>query len=77
VGSEVCITGTAVKTSDKQGIFYVFFDDQAGSFYLVSYEGAGNKIKPGDCLVVTGPVKQVGTRPVILLTWTMEILSCP
>jgi hypothetical protein len=76
VGNELCITGTVARTFEKDGIFYVAFDDQRGSLYLVSYEGAGKTIQVGDCLILTGPVKQVGTRPVILLTWAMKIQSC-
>ncbi len=77
VGKDLCITGAVARTFEKEGIFYVAFDDQRGSLYLVSYEGAGKNIKAGDCLIITGPVKQVGTRPVILLTWAMEIQTCP
>jgi hypothetical protein len=56
--------------------FVAIFSETYGSFAFVDYETGHPEIRPGDCIIGTGPIEIMrGTRPFIDITGAVE--KCP
>lgn len=77
VGSILCIRGTITGLEEREVGFIIYFSDERGIFYLVTYDLVWDDAEPGDCIQITGEIQQLGNTPVMVFGWNNLPEICP
>jgi hypothetical protein len=77
VGKVLCVRGVIFKSEVKNNIFYLYFADPRGVFYLVSYDLIWDKGEPKDCIEVTGEILQLIDTPIMIFDYNNLPQFCP
>jgi hypothetical protein len=77
VGETVCITGTVIRSYEKDNIFFIIFAEKPDAFYMLSYDQVWSPAKPGVCVIATGEIKQLVGKPVMVFGYQNELEVCP
>lgn len=67
VGKEQCVYGTVLDAFGRDGAYFLTFSDDPEAFFLISYSDGWYEGVRGNCVMVTGEVKQLGRAPVIVM----------
>jgi hypothetical protein len=77
VGETMCVRGIINGLEEREVGFIVYFSDDRGIFYLLSYDLVWDRAELGDCIQVTGEIQQLGNTPVIVFSWNNLPEFCP
>jgi hypothetical protein len=77
VGKTMCVRGTIVGLEERDVGFIVYFSNERGVFYLVTYDFKWDQAEEGDCIQVTGEIQQLGNTPVLVFGWNNLPEFCP
>lgn len=77
VGKTMCVTGKVLRISTKSGSFSIYIENPKDAFYFLSYDRTWNDLKEGNCIFATGEVSQLGSNPIMLLSYTVPLEYCP
>lgn len=69
VGSILCVRGTITGLEEREVGFIIYFSDERGIFYLVTYDLVWDGADSGDCIQITGQIQQLGNTPVMVFGW--------
>jgi hypothetical protein len=67
VGKILCVKGDVFQASSGDNAFFIRFDGQAGTFFIIAYDWVWQEAKAGACIQVTGQIQKLGSTPVITL----------
>ncbi|MGE5225028.1 MAG: hypothetical protein ACM3PY_21545 [Omnitrophica WOR_2 bacterium] len=77
VGKTMCVTGDIVRAYQQSGAAYIVFNDQRGTFYMVSYDIDWGVLLPEGCVQGSGEIKRLGNSPIMILNFRDQISACP
>lgn len=77
VGTTMCIRGIITGMEEREVGFIIYFSDQRGVFYLVTYDLVWDDAEPGDCIQITGEIQQLANTPVLVFGWNNLPEFCP
>jgi hypothetical protein len=77
VGKTMCVRGIITGMEERDVGFIVYFSDERGIFYLVTYDFVWDQAEPGDCIQITGEIQQLSNTPVLVFGWNNIPEFCP
>lgn len=77
VGLEMCVQGTVLNVVENPGNTLIVFSNEAGAFYLVTYDVAWPDGTIGNCYQVTGEIQRLLSSPVIVFGYNNLPEECP
>lgn len=77
VGSTLCVRGIITGMEEREVGYLIYFSDQRGVFYLVTYDLVWDEAEPGDCIQITGEIQLLGNTPVLVFGWNNLPEICP
>jgi len=77
VGLEMCVQGMVLNVVENPGNTLIVFSNEAGAFYLVTYDVIWPDGTIGTCYQVTGEVQRLLGNPVIVFGYNNLPEECP
>jgi len=77
LGLELCVQGSILNVIEKEGNTLIVFSDEAGAFYLVTYDVLWSEGTIGTCYQVTGFIQRLLNSPVIVFGYQNLPTECP
>ena len=77
VGLELCVQGSILNVIENEGNTLIVFSNEAGAFYLITYDVAWPDGSLGSCYQVTGEVMRLLSSPVIVFGYQNLPVECP
>ena len=76
-GEVICVQGIISRVYYQEPAFYIIFQEDYESFYMVSYDQRFDRLEPGDCVFATGEIKQLQLDPIMVLGPKDKLEMCP
>ncbi len=78
VGSTLCVKGFVLSAyrDESQHAFFITFERDPSSFYLLSYDFYIPDLKRGACVQIEGKIERLGNSPVIVLKPNHRLWKC-
>jgi hypothetical protein len=76
VGKTMCVVGKVLRTKEKNGIFYIYLEQDPKAFFFVSYQRSWD-LKAGECVFATGPITNIVSIPIMEIGYNPPLEFCP
>jgi hypothetical protein len=77
VGKNICVSGRVFRTIDKASSFIIVVVEEPQAFYFVAYDLKYENLEKQQCIFATGEIRQLGSNPIMVLSYATPLQYCP